>query len=258
MSGLAEWLARFEPASLEDLEASAPLQRRHDAKFLVDVTDLGELLDVLVGRMRVLEVAGLRSTPYRTTYFDTPDLSCFRSHVQRRRRRYKVRTRTYADDLTMLELKIKSLRGLTVKHRWHHPDPDPAVLGEAARALVAAEVQTSYGWTLPTELLPSLQTEFRRTTLADLELGERVTIDLSLSVGSDGVRHALDPGVAVVECKTTHLHGPVLVAMARLGHYPAEISKYGVGITLLRSDRRGNEWLPALRRLQPVANATSC
>ena len=67
---------------------------------------------------RVLEIDGRREFTYRTTYFDTPDLRVFRDHQQRRRRRYKARSREYVDSgARMFEVKLKGARGRTVKHR---------------------------------------------------------------------------------------------------------------------------------------------
>lgn len=258
MTVLDGGLAWFDTVDLDGLAGAADLQRRFDAKFLVSLGDVDRLLVELTSRMRVLEVGGRRASRYRTTYFDTPDLASYHAHVQGRRRRYKVRTRTYGDAETMLELKIKSTRGLTVKHRWPHPASDPDTLGDEARVLVGGAVHDMYGWPLPDPLVPSVRTEFHRVTLADLAVGERITIDVGLRVAVGDVERPLDPEVAVVECKTSHLHGPILVTMGRLGHHPMAISKYGLGVTLLHPDRRGNVWLPALRRLQPAANVASC
>jgi hypothetical protein len=45
----------------------------------------------------VLEIDGARSFAYDSTYFDTPDLDAYLLAATRRRRRFKVRTRTYVD-----------------------------------------------------------------------------------------------------------------------------------------------------------------
>ncbi|WP_230854391.1 VTC domain-containing protein [Arthrobacter terrae] len=67
---------------------------------------------------RALEIGPRRVFEYESVYFDTPELEQFRAHRQGRRRRYKVRTRTYVDSgLCMFEVKFKGQRGQTVKHR---------------------------------------------------------------------------------------------------------------------------------------------
>ena len=66
----------------------------------------------------MLDIDGRRVFGYESTYFDTPDCEQYRAHRQGRRRRYKVRSRSYVDTgLSMFEVKTKGLRGATVKHR---------------------------------------------------------------------------------------------------------------------------------------------
>ena len=72
----------------------------------------------------MLEIAGRRAFAYDTVYFDTGDLLTARAHVQRRRRRFKCRSRLYVDtEACAFELKTKGARGGTVKHRiaYRHP-----------------------------------------------------------------------------------------------------------------------------------------
>jgi hypothetical protein len=46
------------------------------------------------------------------THFDTPQLTAYRAHLQRRRRRFKARTRTYTDSgLNMFEVRLAGARG---------------------------------------------------------------------------------------------------------------------------------------------------
>src|SRR5699024_11402616 len=69
-----------------------------------------------------MEINGLRSFQYRSTYFDPPDFEQYRAHRQGRRRRYKVRARTYVESkLCMFEIKTKGRLGATVKHRRPQP-----------------------------------------------------------------------------------------------------------------------------------------
>ena len=66
----------------------------------------------------MLEISGIRSFRYESVYFDSPDLLTYRSHVQGRRKRFKVRSRSYMDTgECMFELKLKNRVGTTVKSR---------------------------------------------------------------------------------------------------------------------------------------------
>src|SRR5699024_8007791 len=106
-----------DPISLDDVVEHAALQTRVDKKFLLTPEQFHQFTQLLGQAFKVMEIGGLRSFQYRSTYFDTPDFEQFTAHRQGRRRRYKVRSRTYVEsELCMFEIKTKGLRGATVKH----------------------------------------------------------------------------------------------------------------------------------------------
>src|SRR5699024_3104427 len=109
-------VAGARPVTLEELTAEAELMTRVDRKYFVPLDVLGELLSRYSG-LRVLQIGEERTHAYESLYFDTPGALFFRQHAQGRRRRYKVRIRTYADGEAFLEVKAKSGRGDTVKNR---------------------------------------------------------------------------------------------------------------------------------------------
>src|SRR6187431_37946 len=90
-------VAQAQPIGLDELNALAALQDRIDTKFLMNRQQFDGALDELVAEhgLKVLEIDGKRSFKYRSVYYDTPDLQSYRDHTQKRRRRFKVRTRHY-------------------------------------------------------------------------------------------------------------------------------------------------------------------
>jgi hypothetical protein len=89
---------RFAPVGLAEVETSpAALLDRVDRKYVVPVEVFAALAERLGGIYRVLDIGGVRAFRYHTTYYDTPRLDAYRDHVQRRRRRYKWRSRQYED-----------------------------------------------------------------------------------------------------------------------------------------------------------------
>lgn len=243
---------------LDAVQQHADLQRRFDRKHLVGEEVLAALLSALAPRMHVLEVDGARSTPYTSTYFDTPDLRTFRDHRQGRRRRFKVRTRHYGDPTgTVLELKRKGLRGQTVKHRWPHPSPAHDDLDVAARELLDDALRATYGLSLPTELDAVAVTRFDRTTLVDPVAGERVTVDAGLVIEVAGTRHALGQHQLIVETKSATRGGGAAATLTALGVRPLPVSKYGMGISVAHPHLSGAAWRPALRRLTTPPAATA-
>ena len=119
--------------------STAGLLTRVDRKYLVPLTCAQNLVDGLAPHARVLAIDERRRFSYASTYFDTPGLEAFMLTARKRRRRFKVRTRTYLDSgLCFLEVKTRGARGTTVKRRMgYHPD-DASRLTGSGRAFVAA------------------------------------------------------------------------------------------------------------------------
>src|SRR3954468_24053965 len=116
--GAAALVAGLPATDLATLEADAALAVRVDRKHLLGWEDVERLLEGLPPTHSALEIGGRRAFAYDTTYFDTHDLHCFRAHAQGRRRRFKCRTRLYADsDVCAFEVKLRGAGDETVKLR---------------------------------------------------------------------------------------------------------------------------------------------
>ena len=109
---------RLAPTGLAELDAAAGLLVRIDRKYLVPLATAQGLVDALAGAARVLQIEGRRSFSYASTYFDTPDLDSYLLAARKRRRRFKIRTRSYLDSGScFLEVKTRGPRRATVKRR---------------------------------------------------------------------------------------------------------------------------------------------
>ncbi|MEV6301339.1 polyphosphate polymerase domain-containing protein [Actinoplanes sp. NPDC051861] len=228
---------------LAELTAKAALQMRVDRKYVLPVDAARSVLGRLDPTTRVLEIDGRRLFRYRSVYFDTPDLVSFRLTAHRRRRRFKIRTRTYLDSaLCWLEVKTEGYRGGTVKDRLpyascHADTVGPGrwfvddILGEGALVLA-----------------PTLVTHYLRTTLYQPAGDSRATVDTSLTwTGVDGRVISL-PGMAVIETKTGSAVSPVDRLLWSCGHRPVSISKYATGMAALNPDLPATPWRRLLRR----------
>ncbi|GGI05925.1 polyphosphate polymerase domain-containing protein [Egicoccus halophilus] len=258
-------LAALPGVRLDELPAEAGLQRRYDAKYLVPLARLPDLVGVLAADVHALEVEGRRSTAYSSVYFDTAELLTFTDHLKDRRRRFKVRTRCYGEAEPLLEVKYKGLRGQTVKERFRHTGRAADQLDTTGIAQVRQALAGHYPDEVPSDLNPVLMTRYRRSTLVGLDAGERVTIDRNLVVvdlgePAPGHRPAGTPqrrpsaaglggSHAIVEVKSSRFAGPSHVALRSLGLRPDRLSKYCLGVTVTRPTVRGNPWLPVLRKL---------
>ena len=267
---------------LTELNSAAGLLTRVDRKYLVPLERAQDLVNGLTPDARVLDIDGRRRFSYASTYFDTPGLEAFMLAARKRRRRFKVRTRTYLDTgLCFLEVKTRGARGTTVKRRMgYHPD-DASRLTGPGRAFVAACL-ASTGVTGPAAareiaaaLRPVLATTYERTTLHLPDAEARATIDTALTwqrltpgartraaAVTAGAPQALRPArltaaindgepvavadVAVVETKNPATPSPADRALWDAGHRPTRISKYATGMALLRPELPANRWYRTL------------
>jgi hypothetical protein len=250
MSAFAGSTAGFDAVSLEDLVADAALLTRVDRKYVLPIADAERVIAGLDPETRVLEIDGRRDFAYETVYFDTPDLLSWRLAAHARRRRFKVRTRTYTDaGVAFLEVKTRGARSATVKERIGYDVADRDRLTDAGHEY--AEVSLGclgLGAEIVDELTPTLVSRYRRTTFAPLEAGVRATLDLGLAwETADGARLEAT-GVAIIETKSGARASGVDRALWRAGHRPASISKYGTGLVAIRGDLPAGRWARVLRR----------
>ncbi|WP_431917575.1 polyphosphate polymerase domain-containing protein [Micromonospora wenchangensis] len=245
----ASALAGLPPVGLAELIDRAALLSRVDRKYVVPLDELPGLLDRIAPSARVLDIGGTRTFRYESVYFDTPCLASYHGAAYRRRRRFKVRTRTYLDSAECwLEVKVSGARGLVTKHRLPYRSEDRRTV-RSGRDFVDEALDRESVRPTPAggPLEPVLVTGYRRTTLLLPATASRVTIDTDLHWQDD--RRALGlPGVAVVETKTRSAAGPVDRLLWRRGTRPARISKYATGLAALRPELPDVPWRRTLRR----------
>lgn len=247
--------------SLDELVAEAALLTRIDRKYLVAAQQAPEVLAGLPRSTRVLTIDDRRAARYASTYFDTPELTAYHGAALRRRRRFKVRTRTYVDSNDQyLEVKTEGARGVTVKERidLHHGDLDP--LGEVGREYIDETLAATHiDHVHSADLHPVLETHYRRTTLYLPDTHSRATIDTDLRwlrLGDDAAELTL-PDLVIVETKSGAQPSPVDQLLWHAGIRPTAISKYATGMAAFDHNLPHNRWARVLRRHfpEPVSHA---
>ena len=250
-TGLESPLERFEPISLEQLDAIR-LMNRVDTKYVTTAEDLARLLEAAAPHYYALETETGKVTPYDTLYFDTPDLAMYLMHHNRRLHRVKVRVRRYGNSgLTFLEVKRKDNHGRTKKKRM-------PVEGFSLDAGAEDFLMARSGYR-PEELAPALETTFRRITLTDKEMTERITIDTDLRF--DNLRTHLSGGLgdlAVIELKQDAFTPSRMSAILRELHIrPLRVSKYCIGTALTAPAVKQNNFKLKLRQLNKLSHASA-
>ena len=245
--------------SLAELNSEASLLTRMDRKYLVPPGDTQHVISHLAPRAQVLQIDGLRHFRYASTYFDTPGLDAYFLAARKRRRRYKIRTRTYLDSgLCFLEVKTNGSREATVKDRFKY-DPDDADrvtpdgrLFVIERLVESGTCSSDEARTVADALVPVMDSTYSRTTLHLPHDEARATFDTQLTwdlFGPDGKRLGQDVMVDhlnVVETKNPSTASPTDRLLWHQGHRPARISKYATGMALLHPELPANRWYRTL------------
>ncbi len=237
----------LSPISLEETVALADLQTRVDRKYIVPPAVADEMAATVDG-LRVLEISGSRQFSYQSDYFDTTDLASFYGAALGRRRRFKVRTRTYLDaSETHLEVKTRGGRNQTVKQRL------PIL---HSHSLSDRSLEFVFDLTGQRDLGETLRSRYQRQTLVDVERPYRVAVDhavtaLDLRTGRSAT---LEPFL-VVETKSDGAATPVDRWLWQEGFRPVRFSKYCTGLAVLDRSLPSNKWHRTIRTYWPSSDA---
>jgi len=247
-------LQQLPPITLEEM-GSVKLLNRIDTKFLTDEQTLGGIfVDALAAGYRALVTEGSKIAWYDTIYFDTPELGMFLDHHNRRLVRQKVRTRMYVSSgECFLEIKRKNNHGRTKKKRTGIPSGDFKDFSANAGACEYLAGHSNY---TASGISPSLETIFRRVTLVNPAMTERITIDSCLGFRNlrNGAESSLRNGV-VIELKQdgrvdSPMHGILLDHRVK----PIRVSKYCVGVTLTDHVVKSGRFKVKIRMIEKQIN----
>lgn len=256
-AGVVSSLIGLPAVGLEELNTEAALQTRVDRKYVVPEGLAQELLATFDADVRILEMDGSRCFAYDSVYFDTAQLDSYLLAAYGRRRRYKIRTRTYVDSaISFLEVKTEGAREATVKERIPYELTDRARLTAEGLDYVQETLAAAVGGVPDGPLGPVLETRYHRTTLYLPESGGRATIDTDVTWQRPGGRAWVLDGAVIVETKSGSAAGPLDRHLWAHGVRPSRISKFATGMAALCPDLPANRWNRTLRRtlaLRPAA-----
>ena len=238
----------FEPITLEEMK-DIRLMNRTDMKYVVAISSLVELLRLSLQDYRLQEVDGERNIAYHTVYYDTPDQKMYLAHQNGRKTREKIRFRTYvSSNLSFFEVKNKNNHGRTNKKRIKiaEEEKNNFLFSDETR-----EFLKKHAWYSPEELTPQIENRFKRLTLVNRGLTERLTIDTDLhfhNLHNDLERDL--KGLAVIELKRDgRTASPMHDLLMRMHIHTSGFSKYAMGYALTDSHIKQNLFKERLRKL---------
>ena len=251
MDGIVDIVQGMKPITLDEMK-SVQLMNRIDTKYVVTDTQLREILSRVCDSYYAQEVENNRFSPYRTLYYDTPELAMYIAHHNRHLAREKVRVRTYIDtDLTFCEVKHKNNKGRTSKERIKMERADNIVENPNTAVFLAErqpyEVES---------LRPQLETAFNRVTLVNYEKTERLTIDCDLIFNDkmSGKVAKMAPLVVMELKQDGRAHSLLKDVLFDMRIKPFKISKYCIGICLTRPEVKQNRFKKKLMKIDKLKN----
>lgn len=245
---MEEILQSMKSITLEEMSA-VKLMNRIDTKFLTTIPTLYDLLTLASDDFMVQENNELRISPYYTRYYDTPDAKMYYDHQRGKKSRRKIRIREYLGSgiNPFLEIKDKNNKGRTKKKR--------VSMNESNEILHYNDFISRFSEFNAENLSQRIENYFKRITLVNNELSERITIDTSLKFHNfvSGCEVQL-PDLVVIEWKRDGLAAksrlkPLLL---HLRIKESGFSKYVVGAALTDTSLSRNRLKPRLHQIDKL------
>lgn len=237
----------YVAVGLQEMDSVA-LVNRIDTKFVFPLSRLDSVLLGMESGYSVLEIDGVRIHSYDTVYFDDSTFGLYLAHHNGRASRLKLRLRRYGkSDVAFMEVKRKTNTGRTIKSRKRTSLPQRRLTDEQRLFFNQQTGVTGEIWQF------SMQVRFNRVTLVSFNPPERVTLDFGLEA-HDETGSVQFPGLVIAEVKQGgKANSAFMSRMHELRIRPFSVSKYCLGISLLRKHIKKNNFLPQHRVLKALS-----
>lgn len=242
-------LEKFDKIHLEEMDR-VQLMDRVDTKFTFSLQSLIDILPELNKYYKVLEVADELLSEYESLYYDDKNFSLYRDHHRELRDRFKVRYRKYVNsNIAFLEIKHKK-NGRTEKSRIR----TEGICHEMTKEQL--EFVAEQGLTRK-DLAPSLMNRFKRITLVNKTLNERLTLDIDLTFEWEDKSIVLT-NIVIAELKQERAlrTSPFYSLMKRNLIRPLRVSKYCVGMITIygKAAIKYNRFKKKLLQIKKIQN----
>lgn len=248
MINIQQILNEYVSISLEEM-SGIKLMNRTDTKFVTSHQVLERILLDTKYDYRIQEVNGEQNIAYHTVYLDTADRTMYMDHQNGRTVRKKIRVRTYiSSGLTFLEIKNKNNKGRTDKKRIRIESIE--TMKENGGDLFLRQ----HAWYDQSKLLPLLENSFRRITLVNKRMTERLTIDTEVVFRclQSGQTASLNDIVIIELKRDGRTPSPIKEVLRKLHVQSSGFSKYCIGSALTSVNLKKNRLKPKLRMLDKI------
>jgi len=240
----------LQPLSLSELDAVSLLDRQ-DTKYTFKIKNLPDFLNLAKENYRVLEINNRRIFKYDSLYFDTDDYLLYKYHHNEKVNRVKIRYRKYVEsNLTFFEVKYKLFGTRTSKKRIKQEDIKTILTDTEFEKIQNVSFDKL-------ELKSKLWVYYNRITLVNIQLTERVTLDINLKFKNENGNEVLMENLTIAEIKQNKrsVLMPFIQMMKQKRIPPLSISKYCMGVALTEPLIKSNNFKPKFITLKKIMNA---
>lgn len=251
---LQQLLNDYKSVSLEEM-GKVKLMNRVDTKFVTTLDRLERLLQLAMDRYFIQQIEGKQMMPYTTLYYDTDAYDMYAQHHRGKKGRQKIRVRRYeSSGIAFLEVKRKNNKGRTDKKRMQVPERVPDLDLVTYRTFLLQK--SRYG---AHKLIPHLSNAFRRITLVNTAMTERLTIDFDLKFHNEvtGIDADMGPLVIIEVKRDGQTYSPVLDLLKQLRIHQSGFSKYCIGSALTNPALKRNRFNERLRYVKKLSQNSS-
>ncbi len=233
-------VTNFQTIDLSELKNNKLLSR-FDRKYVIPIEYIPEILSIAQNHYDLLSIENKVEQNYISNYFDTEENTLYQKHHNKRKNRFKVRTRDYVDSkIKFAEIKLKSKNNLTDKHRIQIDTTNDGLF--EINKLIEKYIEVPY------TVKPQVSIYYKRKTLVHKTNEQRITIDTDLTF-SNSESEINVPHLAIIEIKYA---GSIQNSKTPFTHilkkHESNFSKYCIGMALLNPNLKKNNFQFILKK----------
>jgi hypothetical protein len=246
LTGINKWRS----ISLETIQNQEDLFKRFDSKYISDENTVIKILGKIDSNWKILNVNQKITIKQEGDYYDTQDFQFFKDHKKGKRKRFKIRVKSYENSVRYLELKLKTNIEETLKFRWRYGEitAQNTIDIRYRRQLLEKLEEYSYRVDLNSTNY-KLTTSYLRTTLFNLATREKLTIDQNFVVKKQRQIQPIGGSKLILEVKSIKSRHSLIPILNTLNIRKGSISKYGISAPLIYPELGRNPWIATLKGL---------
>ena len=234
----------FSILDFSEIPGELFLSNRKDLKYIIDKDLVESIFNRLKGEYNILVKDGKTDSLYITSYYDTKDFLFYSDHHRGKLNRQKVRTRTYEDGKSFLEIKRKDNKGITHKSRTE-------IDVSTFRIENFNSFLDNVGG-IKLLLSETLRVKYNRVVLYHKTMNEKLTFDFSYHVDFNNRDFILDRIVLVESKGVNHSRSYFNMLMNEMKIPTVSFSKYCFGLINIDSSLKRNNFMPLLKKIKKI------